>query len=87
MFKHLDIAMKPFYGKEIDPETEQKVIEKILSKYRHMAVSEELKKTIYGELASAKQRGDITIPFKVVLRKEPTGKHRSYIEVILDTKV
>jgi hypothetical protein len=79
--------MRAFYGKEIDPGVEQKIIEKILSKYRQSPVSEELKKTIYGELTAAKQRGDITIPFKVVMRKDASGKHREYIEVILDTKV
>jgi hypothetical protein len=79
--------MRAFYGKEIDPESEQKIIEKILSKYRHRAVSEELKKTIYSELSAAKERGEITIPFKVVMRKDLSGKHRDYVEVILDTKV
>lgn len=79
--------MKAFYGKEIDSDTEQQKIEKILSKYRHMPVSEELKKLIYDELSAAKQRGDILIPFKVVMRKDLSGKHRDCIEVILETKV
>lgn len=79
--------MRAFYGKEIDPGLEHEVIEKILSKYRHMPVSEDLKKMIYNELLSAKEQGIIAIPFKVVMRKDISGKHHSYIEVILDTKV
>ena len=79
--------MKPFYGKEIDPAREQALIEKILSKYRHMPFSDDLKKTLYDELSSAKERGDITIPFKIVMRKDSSRAHRAYIEVILDTKV
>jgi predicted metal-dependent hydrolase len=79
--------MKAFYGKEIDPASEQELIEKILAKYRHLTVSEELKKNIHSELAAAKSRGEISIPFKVVMRKDSSGKHRDYIEVILDTKV
>jgi hypothetical protein len=79
--------MRPFYGKEIDPGSEQECIEKILSKYRHEPVSEELKKKIHNELAAAKARGVISIPFKVVMQKDSTGKHPDYIEVILETKV
>ena len=79
--------MKAFYGKEIDPGLEQDIIERILSQYRRLPVSEELKKTIHSELTAAKERGDIMIPFKVVMRKDGSGKHRDYIEVILDTKV
>jgi hypothetical protein len=78
--------MKAFYGKEIDPSREQEFIENILSKYRQMPVSEDLKKTIYFELSQAKERGDITIPFRVVMRKS-NEYHRAYIEIILDTKV
>lgn len=76
-----------FYGKAIDPETEKKKIESILSKYRYETASEELKKTIHKELIHAKTKGEISIPFKVVLRKSPSEAHRGYIEVILDTKV
>jgi len=79
--------MRPFYGKEIDPGSEQEFIEKILAKYRNQLASEELKKSIHSELTAAKEKGDISIPFKVVMRKDTSGKHHDYIEVILDTKV
>ena len=79
--------MEAFYGKQIDPTTEQETIEKILSKYRKMPVTDELKKSIYNELCTAKASGVITIPFKIVMRKDPHRKGRDYIEVILDTKV
>lgn len=79
--------MRPFYGKEIDPDLEQATIQKILSKYARTPVSEELKIIIYNELSAAKEQGSITIPFKVVMRNDRTGLHRPYIEVILDTKV
>lgn len=36
--------MRPFYGKEIDPDREQLTVQKTLSKYRCTPVSEELKK-------------------------------------------
>lgn len=78
--------MEPFYGKEINCSEEQLRIQKILSKYRSQPVSEELKKTIYNELSGAKERGEISIPFKVVMRHSDSH-HRPYIEVILDTKV
>ncbi len=79
--------MCPFYGKEIDPDREQAIIQKILSQYRRTPVSEELKKKIHDELSAAKEKGVITIPFKVVMRGDQTGIRLPYIEVILDTKV
>ena len=79
--------MEPFYGKEIDAAAEQKLIEKMLIKHRAKPATEALKKEIYDELMEAKHAGKISIPFKLALRKDPSGVHREYVEVILDTKV
>jgi hypothetical protein len=76
----------PFFGKEIYPDKEKKEIEKILFKYRSESVSEDLKKRIYDDLTIAKEKGIINIPFKVVLRKSKFSR-RSYIEILLETKV
>lgn len=77
----------PFYGTDILRAQEQAYIEAILAKYRDMPASEELKIKIYNDLQEEKHLGKIKIPFKVVLRKDPSGKRAPYIEIILDTKV
>ncbi len=77
----------PFYGKEILADREQKLIQKMLKKYKNETVNEELKKKIWDDLQQAKFLGNITIPFKVVMRRDQSGKFPSYVEVILDTKV
>lgn len=80
-------AEHPFYGKEILAQQEQDLIKKMLKKYRYETVDEGLKKKIWDDLQQAKYLGQISIPFKVVLRRDQTGKFPSYIDVILDTKV
>lgn len=77
----------PFYGKDIIRNQEQKYIQKLLKKYRHEPVTDELEKKVWEELQNEKHLGNISIPFKMVLRKDPTGKFLEYIEIILDTKV
>lgn len=77
----------PFYGYEILKEREHARIEKVLSKHKRKKADDQLKKEIYEELQDLKDKGVITIPFKVVLRKDSTGKQPTYIEVILDTKL
>lgn len=77
----------PFYGINILRHREQKYIQSILKKYEHKKGNEELQKLIYDELQKEKYLGKVTIPFKVVLRKDPSGKYPPYVEVILDTKV
>lgn len=77
----------PFYGKDILADREQEYIRQILSKYRLEKADEELKKKIWGDLQQAKFLGKVTIPFKVVLHRDQSGKFPSYVEVILDTKV
>lgn len=77
----------PFYGTDILRNQEQNYIGSILKKYRGRAADESLKKEIYEELQREKNLGNLKIPFKVVMRKDLTGKYPNYIEVILDTKV
>lgn len=77
----------PFYGYDIIRRSEAEYIEKLLKKYRKEKVSEELKQKIWDELQMEKYHGRITIPFKVVTRRDPSGKFPEYVEVILDTKV
>lgn len=77
----------PFYGKEILADREQEYIRQLLHKYRLETADEDLKKKIWDDLQQAKYLGKVTIPFKVVLRRDQTGKFPSYIDVILDTKV
>jgi len=77
----------PFYGTDIYRDREQEYINKLLSKYKSEPVSEDLKKKIWDELQREKYLGRIKIPFKVVIRKDPSGVFPEYIEVLLDTKV
>lgn len=77
----------PFYGYEIIRRNEEEYIKELLKKYRNEKVSEELKQKIWDELQMEKFHGRITIPFKVVTRRDPSGKFPEYVEIILDTKV
>lgn len=77
----------PFYGVEILRARQQEYVQKILKKYRKKPADEALYKEIYDELQREKALGNLTMPFKVALRKDPTKVHPDYIEVILDTKV
>lgn len=77
----------PFYGIEIFRRKEQDYIKKLLKKYRNEAVTDELKAKIWDELQMEKYHGRITIPFKVVMRRDSSKKFPDYIEIILDTKV
>lgn len=77
----------PFYGFDIIRRNEQAYIQNLLQKYKKEPVSDELKQKIWDELQMEKYHGRVTIPFKVVTRRDSTGKFPEYIEVILDTKV
>lgn len=77
----------PFYGEEILRSRQQAYIQTLLRKYKDVPANEELKKQIWEELQREKHLGRVSIPFKVVLRKDPCRVHPDYIEVILDTKV
>lgn len=77
----------PFYGFNIICRDQQAYINRLLSKYNRDPVTEELQKRIWEELQRAKNEGRVTVPFKVVMRRDAAGKYPDYIEVILDTKV
>jgi len=77
----------PFYGYDVLRHREQKYINDILAKYKDEPVTDDLKKKIWDELQQAKFEGRVTIPFKVVTRRDTYGKYPEFIEVILDTKV
>ena len=76
-----------FYGYEIISREEKEKVEEILKPYQGLAATEELKKKIWDDLQKAKYEGRITIPFKVVSRKDIYKKYPDCIEIILDTKV
>lgn len=77
----------PFYGSDIYRAKEQEYINHLLSKYKNEPVNDELKKKIWDDLHWEKHVGNIKIPFKVVMRKDVSGKSPNMIDVILDTKV
>jgi hypothetical protein len=77
----------PFYGYEIIRENQQAYINQLLKKYEKHPVNEDLKKLIWDDLQMEKYHGRITIPFKVTLRRDSTGKFPDFIEVMLDSKV
>jgi hypothetical protein len=77
----------PFYGIDIIRRQEQAYIKNLLKKYRHEPVTDELKGKIWEELQMEKYHGRVTIPFKVVMRRDALKKFPDYIEIILDTKV
>lgn len=76
-----------FYGKPIIARNEQEYVQDILKKYKDQQATEELKQKIWDELQLEKQLGRLSIPFKVVLRKDPSEIYPPYVEVILDTKL
>lgn len=76
-----------FYGHPILRNPEQEYINQLLKKYKDDPVDDALRQKIWDELQMEKYKGKITIPFKVVMRKDPSGQFPEYIEVILDTKV
>ena len=77
----------PFYDVDIYRKQEQDYIKNLLKKYKDQPISDELKKKVWEELQKEKYLGNIKIPFKVVTRRDATGKYPDSIEVILDTKV
>lgn len=77
----------PFYGHEIYRCREQEYIQDLLKKYKNEPVNDALRQKIWDELHMEKHLGKLTIPFKVVMRKDASGRFPDYVEVILDTKV
>lgn len=78
---------KPFYGKWIVPDDEEKHIKELIHPYQDQPVTDELRKQIYELLSDAKFRGEISIPFRIVLHQDAYKKYPDRLEVILDTKV
>lgn len=79
--------MHYFYGKPVLRFREAEKIRELVGKYRDQPVTEELKQKVWDELMMEKHKGHITIPFKLVVVKDPNGKFPSRIDVILDTKL
>lgn len=77
----------PFYGHDVIRRNEQAYIEDLLKKYKNEPVNEELKQKIWDELQMEKHLGRVTIPFKIVMRRDAAGRFPEFVEVILDTKV
>ncbi|MFI0435273.1 MAG: hypothetical protein ACH350_06040 [Parachlamydiaceae bacterium] len=77
----------PFYGTQIIPRQEKEYIESLLRKYDKALATDDLKAKIWDELQMEKHKGNITIPFKIVTRIDPSKKYPDYIEIVLDTKV
>lgn len=87
MFGSMSHEHKPFYGHDVLRDREQAYIRQLLEKYRQEPVTDELKKKVYEELAAEKFHGRITIPFRVVVRRDAYRRYPPVIDVILDTKV
>jgi hypothetical protein len=77
----------PFYGADIIRRKEHELIEAVLAKFKKEPVNEDLKKKIYEALHEEKVKGNLKIPFKVILKQDPSGKFAPYVEILLDTKV
>jgi len=77
----------PFYDYHIIRDEEEKFIKNLLMKYRNEPVTEELKEKVWDELQMEKHKGRISIPFKLVMRRDSSGKFPEFLEVILDSKV
>lgn len=77
----------PFYGKVINRREEEEYIRNLLKKYQNETVNDDLKKKVWDELQMEKHLGRISIPFKLGVRMDPSGKFPDLLEVILDTKV
>jgi hypothetical protein len=78
---------QPFYGQVIDREEQQALAGKILEKYKNTPADEALVQKVWQELSQFKAQGILIMPFKVILRKDPSSTLRPYIEVIFDSKV
>lgn len=76
-----------FYGEQIYRHRQEKFIKELLKKFEGKEASDELKKAVWDALQAEKAKGNITIPFKIAVRRDPYRKFPDKIEVILDTKV
>ncbi len=86
MYEEVEIE-HPFYGVDIIRRREKEYIQQLLKKHLGEPVNEDLMRKIWDELQMEKYRGNITIPFKVVMTRDAQKKYPDYIEIILDSKV
>ena len=77
----------PFYGHVIIRRTQEEYIRFLMQKHQNEPVNEELKNKVWDEMQMEKHLGNITIPFKLAIRMDPSGQFPDLLEVILDTKV
>jgi hypothetical protein len=76
-----------FYDKEIVRQKQHEYIQALLEKYKNDPVTDELKQKIYDELCEERFKGNISIPFQIIVKRDNSGIHHDYIEVLLDTRV
>ncbi len=76
-----------FYGKAILAHQEQEYIQTLIKRFKGLSATEELRAQVHDLLAEETAKGNLSIPFKVILRKDSSGKFPPSIEVILDTKL
>lgn len=79
--------VRPYYGKWIIPDEEQKRIETLMKPFQNQPVSEELRKQVYETLSEAKFRGEISIPFRIVIAQDAYKRYPDCLKIILDTKL
>jgi hypothetical protein len=77
----------PFYGKVINRRAEKEYIQSVVQQFKDRPVDEALKKEVWEKLMWEKHLGNVTIPFKLALRKDPQKLYPDHLEVILDSKV
>lgn len=78
---------RPYYGKWVIPNEEQARIQKLLAPYQNQPVTEELLSQVYEVLSEAKFRGEISIPFRIVLQEDVYKRQPDCLKIILDTKL
>ncbi|GAB4228439.1 MAG: hypothetical protein Tsb0021_05750 [Chlamydiales bacterium] len=76
-----------FYDRPIFPDREQRYINEVLTQFREEPANEKLMEKIWNALQYEKSIGNIRIPFKLSLRKDPYNQYPTLIEIILDTKI
>ena len=78
---------EPFYDEKISRIQQEEFIDEVLAKYAGEDATEELVKKVYDDLMMEKHKGKLTIPFKVLIRKDESQNYPPHVEVILDTRV
>lgn len=76
-----------FYGKPIHPDDEQERIELILTEYKDIPVGEKLLEQVHARLMEERFLGNISIPFTIEIKKDPSKLRPDCLEINLETKV